>query len=141
MARPVEHGAVGGQLGLEIVEHALGEAAGVGVGLHHEWRDRTDEDRFGDPALAVPGDVVGHLTAAGRVADVDRVVEIEMFGQRGQVIGVVVHVVTIAGLRRAAVPTPVVGDHPVAVAQEEQHLGVPVVSRKRPAVTEDDRLA
>ena len=36
---------------------------------------------------------------------------------------------------------PVVGDHAVAVLEEEQHLGVPVVARKRPAVTEDDRLA
>src|ERR1022692_88715 len=33
------------------------------------------------------------------------------------------------------------GDDPVAVLQEEQHLGVPVVGRKRPAVTKDNRLA
>ena len=33
------------------------------------------------------------------------------------------------------------GDHPVAVVQEEKHLGVPVVRRQGPAVAEDDRLA
>ena len=38
-------------------------------------------------------------------------------------------------------PAPVVGDDAVAVLQEEQHLGVPVVGRQRPAVAEDDRLA
>ena len=84
---------------------------------------------------------MGDLAATGRVADVNGVVEIEMCGHRGQVVGVVVHVVAIAGLGGAAVPTPVVGDHPVAVAEEEQHLGVPVVRRQRPAVTEHDRLA
>src|SRR5690348_5571466 len=38
-------------------------------------------------------------------------------------------------------PAPVMGDDPVAVLQEEQHLGVPVVGRKRPAMAEDNRLA
>ena len=37
--------------------------------------------------------------------------------------------------------TPIVGDHAVAVAEEEQHLVVPVVTGQRPSVTEDDRLA
>ena len=64
-----------------------------------------------------------------------------MGSQRSQVVGVVIHVVTAAGLRRAAVPAPVMGDDAVAVPQEEHHLGVPVIGRKRPAVTEDHRLA
>ena len=71
----------------------------------------------------MPGDIVDDLAASGRMADVDRVVEIEIRGQCGQIIGVVVHVVPIAGLRRAAVPPPVVGDNPIAVAQEE-HIWV-----------------
>ncbi len=45
----------------------------------------------------------------------DGVVEIEMCGQRAHVVGVVVHVVTVAGLSGAAVPAPVVGDDAVAV--------------------------
>ena len=45
-----------------------------------------------------------------------------MRGDRGQVVGVVIHVVTVAGLRGAAVPAPVMGDDAVAVLQEEQHL-------------------
>lgn len=38
-------------------------------------------------------------------------------------------------------PTSVVGNDSKAVVQEEQHLGIPVVSRKRPTVTEYDRIA
>jgi len=53
----------------------------------------------------------------------------------------VVHVVTVAGLRGAPVPAAVVGDDPVAVQQEEHHLRVPVIARKRPSVAEDNRLA
>ena len=75
----------------------------------------------------MPGDVAHDLAAAGRVADVHGVMDIEVRGHRGQVVGVVIHVVTVAGLRGPAVPAPVVGDDAIAVLQEEQHLGVPVV--------------
>src|SRR2546423_247899 len=61
--------------------------------------------------------------------------------QRRQVVGVVVHVVTVAGLGGASVPPAVMGDNPIALLQEEQQLGVPIVARKGPAMTEDDRLA
>jgi hypothetical protein len=37
-------------------------------------------------------------SAAGRVPDVDGILEIEMGSQRSQIVGVVVHVVTVAGL-------------------------------------------
>ena len=86
-------------------------------------------------------DVARHLAAAGGVPDVDGVVQIEVPGQLGQVIGIVVHVVPLTDLRGAAMPAPVVGDDPVAVVQEEEHLGVPVVGRQWPAVAEHDGLS
>ena len=89
----------------------------------------------------MPGDVAHDLAAAGGVPDVDGILEIEMLRHRSQVVGVVVHVVTVAGLGRASVPAPVVGDDAVAVLEEEQQLGVPIVARKRPAMAEDDRLS
>jgi hypothetical protein len=138
---PVELGPALRHLGLEAVEHALRQAPGVGFGLHHERRHRTDQDGFRDAALTVPGDVAHHLAPTCRVADVHGVMQIEVLGHRGQVVGVVIHVVTIASLSGAAVPAPVVGDDTIAVLQEEQHLGVPVVSRQRPAVAEDEGLA
>jgi hypothetical protein len=58
---------------------------------------------------------VHHFAATGGVANVDGPVEIEMGSQRSQVVGVVVHVVTVAGLRGASVPAPVMGDDAVAV--------------------------
>jgi hypothetical protein len=66
--------------------------------------------------------------------------QVRVLGQVGKVVGVVVHVVALAGLRGAAVPAPVMGDHPNAVAQEEKHLGVPVVGRQGPPVAENDGL-
>ena len=35
---------------------------------------------------------------------------------------------------------PVVGDHAVALAEEEQHLRVPIIGRQRPAVAKHDGL-
>jgi hypothetical protein len=100
-----------------------------------------DQYRFRHATFAVSSNVVNDLAATGGVPDVDGVTEIEMGSQRSQVVGVVVHIVTVAGLCGASVSPPVMGDHAVAAVQEEQHLGVPVVGRKRPAVAEDDRLA
>ena len=50
------------------------------------------------------------LAAAGGVADVNGVLEIEMRGDSREIVGVMIHVVTVGGLRRAAVAAPVVGD-------------------------------
>ena len=86
-------------------------------------------------------EVARHLPATGRVPDVDGVVQVKVLDQIGEVVRVVVHVVAFADLRGAAVPAPVMSDHPVAVLQEEHHLGVPVVGRQGPPVAEDDRLA
>src|SRR5260221_5305702 len=51
-----------------------------------------------------------------------------------------IHVMAAAGLGRAAVTAPVMGDHAKALAQEEEHLRVPIVRRKRPAMAKHDRL-
>jgi uncharacterized protein (UPF0248 family) len=56
------------------------------------WWHRADQHGLRDAVLAVAGDVVRDLAAPGRMADVHRVVEIEVRGERGQVVGVVVHV-------------------------------------------------
>ena len=45
-----------------------------------------------------------------------RVLQIEMRGQRCQIIGVVVHVVTVPGLAGAAVATSIVRDYTETVA-------------------------
>ena len=89
----------------------------------------------------MPRQIAHHLAAAGGMADMDGVLQIEMRGQRRQVIGVMIHVVAVADLGGAAVAAPVMGDDAIAVLQEEQHLRVPVIGRQRPAMAEHDRLA
>src|SRR6202453_3082895 len=81
-----------------------------------------------------------HLAAAGGMADVNSVFEIEMRGQCGQVIGIVIHVVTVAHLRGTTMAAAVMRDDAIAVIEEEQHLRVPIVGRQRPAMAEYDRL-
>src|SRR5207302_4854869 len=64
----------------------------------------------------------------------------EMFGQRCQVVSVMIHVMSGSSLRRAAMAAAVVGDDAIAVLQKEHHLRVPVVGGQRPAVAKDDGL-
>jgi hypothetical protein len=57
--------------------------------------------------------------------NVDCVLEIEMRDHRSGVVSVVIHVVTVADLRGAAMAAPVMGDDAIAPAEEEEHLRVP----------------
>ena len=54
--------------------------------------------------------------------------------------GVVVYVVPVADLRRAAVAAAVMGDDAQALGDEEQQLRVPVVRAEGPTVMKDQRL-
>src|SRR3546814_5524431 len=56
---------------------------------------RSDQHRLGDALGAVAADVAGHLAAAGRMADEDRVFEVQMLDQRRQVVGVGIHLVAV----------------------------------------------
>ena len=76
-------------------------------------------------------DVACHLSAAGGVPDVDGVMQVKVLSQVGKVVGVVVHVVALAGLCGAAVPAPVMGDHPVAVAHDDESGSVLAAAQKR----------
>jgi hypothetical protein len=58
----------------------------------------------------------------------------------GNICGVMVHVMAIADLSRPAVTAPVMSDDAVAIGNEIEHLGVPVVGAERPPVMENDRL-
>ena len=77
---------------------------------------------------------------------VEKVGEIVVKGTSNKVIygegigGIMVHGVAIADLGRAAVSAPIMGDDAIAILNEEQHLGIPVVGGQRPAMVEHDRL-
>ena len=81
-----------------------------------------------------------HLAAAGGMADVNGVLQIEMRGQRREVIGIMIHVVAVGHLAGPAMASAVVRDDAEAVVDEENHLRVPVIGRQRPAMAEHDGL-
>src|SRR5947209_7621018 len=87
------------------------------------------------------GEIMHHLAAAGRMADVNRILEVEMIGHGLQIIGIVVHVVSAAGLSRATMSAPISRDDAETFAEEKKHLRVPIIRRKWPAVAEHDRLS
>src|SRR6202012_5474158 len=72
--------------------------------------------------------------------DVNGVPEIERLDHCGNVGCISVHVVSGRRLRGTAMPAAIMGDYPVAVAQEKHHLRVPVIGGERPAVLEKQRL-
>ena len=74
------------------------------------------------------------------MADMDRIPQVEMLDYRRGVGRVMVHVVASAYLRGTAVAAPVMRDDAIAAGKEEEHLGVPIVRRKRPAVVKHDWL-
>src|SRR5882724_1312985 len=87
------------------------------------------------------GEIMHHLAAAGRMADVNRIFQVEMIGDGLQIVGIVIHVVTTAGLSRAAMSAPISCNDAETFAEEKKHLRVPIIRRERPSMTEDDRLA
>src|SRR5213592_2988221 len=86
-------------------------------------------------------EIMHHLAAAGRMADVNRILEVEMIGHGLQIVGIVVHVVSAAGLSRATMSTPISCNDAETFAEEKKHLRIPVIGRQWPAVAEDDRLS
>src|ERR1700733_5073369 len=136
----IELRAIGRELGLQSVEDFLGKPARIGLRLHHQRRHRAYQDSLRYPAFAMPPYITCYLTAAGRMADVDGILQIEMRRQGCQVVCIMIHVVAIARLTGSAVASSVMCDDAVAVTEEEQHLRVPVVGRKWPTVAENEGL-
>ena len=132
--------AIGRELRLKSVKYFFGKAAWIGRRLHHQRRHRADQGRLRHAALAVPSEIMRHLAAAGGMADVNGVLQIEMRRQSRQVVGIVIHVMAVARLGGSAVAAAVMGDDAIAVIEEEQHLRVPVIGRQRPTMAEHDGL-
>ena len=75
----------------------------------------------------MPRQIAHHFAAAGRVADMNGVLQIEMRRHRGKIVRIVIEVVAVGHLAGAAVAAAIVGNHAIALLEEEQHLVVPVV--------------
>src|SRR3982074_138429 len=88
----------------------------------------------------MPPQIVRHLAPTRGMANVNGFLQVEMRGQRRQVIGTVIHVVTVAHLSGPAMASAVMRYYAIAVLEEEQHLRVPVIGRQRPAMAEHNGL-
>src|SRR5882724_10993539 len=71
----------------------------------------------------------------------DSVLQVELFSQGREIVGVGVHLITIPRLCGTTMTSAVERDDAIAVLAEEQHLCVPVVCGERPAMTENHRLS
>src|SRR6202035_3952329 len=74
------------------------------------------------------------------MADVNRILQVEMISDGFQIVGIVVHVVSVAGLIRATMSAAISCNDAIAFTEEEKHLRVPVIRRQPPNMAEDDRL-
>ena len=83
---------------------------------------------------------MGDFAAAGRMAGMDRVLQVEGGDQLGDVGRIGVHVVAAVGLVGPSMATAVVSDHAKSFCQEKHHLVVPVIGTQGPAMMEHDRL-
>src|ERR1700728_1628694 len=57
-----------------------------------------------------------------------------------KIVGIMIHLVPVACLCGPSVAAAVVGYDAIAGIEEEHHLRVPVIGRKRPTMAEYDRL-
>src|SRR5438477_2476988 len=74
------------------------------------------------------------------MADVNCILQFEMVGDGLQVVGIVIHIVAVAGLCRATMSAPISCNDAETFADEKKHLRVPIIGRQRPAVAEHDGL-
>jgi hypothetical protein len=63
----------------------------------------------------VPRQVSGNLATARGVTNVNGVLQVEVRCQRGKIVSIVIHIVTVAHLARSAMPSAIMSYHAIAV--------------------------
>ena len=71
----------------------------------------------------------------------DRILQVEFFHQRSEIVGVGVHFVAIPRLARSSMAAAVVGNAAIPMGAQKQHLIFPGVRAQRPAMAEDHGLS
>ena len=75
-------------------------------------------------------EIAHNFAAAGRMTDVDRIFQTEVRCHRGEIVGVMIHVVPIGDLTRSSVAAAVMRYDAIALVEKEQHLRIPVIGRQ-----------
>jgi len=81
-----------------------------------------------------------NFAAAGGMADMNGIFQVQMRRNRRQIIGIMIHVMAASGLGGTAMAAPVMSDAAVTMRGQEEHLIFECIRRERPAVAEDYRL-
>ena len=108
---------------------------------HRAMSRSADQYQLAHSAIAVTRDISRGLSAARGVADVNGVAKIEMLDNCHDIRRAMVHVMAIARLARAAMTPAIVSDDTIAVAEQVENLGIPLIGAQWPAVVKDDRLS
>src|SRR5215469_17394122 len=75
------------------------------------------------------------------MANMNRILQVEMIGDGLQIVGIMVHVVSAAGLSRATMFAPIARYDSETFTEEKKHLRVPIIRGKWPAMTEHNGLS
>ncbi len=82
-----------------------------------------------------------NLAAAGGMTDQHGILQIQQVQKFGIVIDILFHVVTVPGLTGPAMAAAVMRDDAKALHGQEEHLRIPGIAAKWPAMGEHNRLA
>ena len=123
-----------------LVECFHWQAAGIRRSFEHQRRHRADQHGLGDTFRALAADVAGDFSAAGGMADMDRVIQVQRFDERREIVGVGIHLVAVPGLAGTAMAAAVMRDAAVTAVGQEHHLIFPGIRAKGPAMAEYDGL-
>ena len=88
----------------------------------------------------MPADVTRNFPATRRMADMDRILQIQLPNELREVVSVCVHVVAGPRLARTSVSASVMRDAAISARGEIEHLVFKRVRGEWPAMAEDDRL-
>src|SRR4030081_1179808 len=84
----VELSSIVRNLGLQVVEDRDRQAAGILVRLHHQGCHCAYQHGHGYTFHAMPADITGNFSAAGGVAYMDCVLQVELFRQSREIVGI-----------------------------------------------------
>src|ERR1041384_4649477 len=89
----------------------------------------------------MPPAITWDFPAAGRVTNMNCIIQIERFDELGKIVGVSVEIVSSRRLTRPSVTAAIVCDAAITSGREKVHLVIKRVGRQRPTMTEDHWLA
>jgi hypothetical protein len=85
----------------------------------------------------VARNVARNFPATGGMTDMDRVLEVQLLNELGEIVRLGVHVVAVPWLARASVTAAIVCNAAVTVRGQEEHLVFERIAGQWPAVAED----